>query len=708
VSDLRIVYLAASPLGTPAPVRVREEWTALLSATSRSGRQVRLQGINPASVAELVSRRRDGEPRPVLLVAAHGDAERLELEREDGGVQTVSARGLAEAIAAFDPQLVVLNGCHTEPFIDEIARCCNAQGVIGCDGFVSDHDAVRYIDVLMRQLLAHGDIRRAHRHAVGGMAEQGGAQVHHLAGGGQLGGLRDGQASAALSFLQTQRRATAVERLVGRDGVLAQAWKTLGDPSQHVTWVSGPPQSGVSRVLRALAARYAWCFDQEPLMLDLRAVAQQPDPNVALAEVLAGLEALEALEGTAPRPLPAMLEGAGALVALDHWDALEPDDAKRLWDALQGLSAQCTSHVLIGSSPGAARAKGAQRLSLLPLSVADAAGLVRRELPDFEPGAVGRLVEALPRWPGRLLLAVEDLRNGASIEDVTAADRAGDFRIGFALPVRRMLEDADVRATVAVMQLFGGEAPRRLVSLAIAALWRQQDATHDPTARLEAAFSALRDADALRVEFTQGYSQPDLTPEARVQLDPDVLAVAARELDELRPSPLRAVLGAAIPFTAQRLERHELDPLPDARWLIALLQRLSAGREHTELLRVVRPLLERDGDLRRRGAPRDMETLATFGLEAARHENDRDLVGYYSLLVGEGHYKRGDLEGAEQTFRRGLGFDIAPDRQLQLLRALAQVEYRRKHYEQARDLLLRPSLCAPRRRRALRPLSIMS
>lgn len=674
MSSLPVIYLAAAPLRTAAPVRIRGEWTALLDALGESGRAIRLEGVNPAALSRLPAQRAS-DARPVLQIAAHGSGEGLELERGDGSAQFVTADVLGSAVAALDPQVVLLNGCDTEPLIGPMARAGVRGALIACDGFLDDAVAVAYTDVFHRHLLAAGDIDASHRQAIAHVRQICGAGTYHLAAPGRLSGLAYGTLSVNRSFTDVLRRATATERLIGRDDEIAAARESI-DSARHVTWVAGPRLAGVSSVLRAIADRYSWRFDGDPVLVDLRTL----ECPGAVVQAVA-----DQLSPTDSAGLQATLERSNALLVLDHFDALSDDDAGALWAQLDRLDPACRSHVVIGSFAGVAMIDARQRLTLGELTADDAAALLARELPHDPQARLRRLSDALPRWPGRLRLAADALRNGATLQDVVARARDGDQHSGYESVVRRLTADEDNATVLAALIALRGVAARSVAVAATRAIWRVRSGDECADERFERALTALRDADAVRLQFSTSDDDRGRAPEVVLRLDGDVGAVARRQLAELLPTPRRALVAAACDCIRERLASDELRPVSDAGWLLAVFEQLRDARAHADILALGRALLDVDGVMRRRGAPRDVERLADIALEAARNRRDDDLVGYYVLLVGEGQYKRGEIDNARQTFERGLGFEIGPQRSLQLLRALGQTAYRRGDYACARD-----------------------
>lgn len=668
--SLSIIYIASAPIGSPAPVRISNEWMALSRAAQGSGRGIALEGANPAS-SSITSTPRERLTRPLIHVAAHGSAEGLELEQEDGAADIVSARRLALGLGAVDPQLVVLNGCHTELLAQGLRDEALGSPLIVCVGRVTDEVATQFTSDFYRELLASGDIAASFQAVQIALEERYGTSPYRLVGDeGQVTDLGDGKARQSRSFVNAYRRATATDGLYGTSDVLTTAYENLSEPDVNVTWVTGPPLSGVSTALKAIADRFAWWFD-DAVAIDVRGLGDLPVADAVARE----------LGDDGNRDLTDLLRTHRALIRLDHFDDLRQEDANAVLRQLSQLGPEVFSHVLIGCNDVPAGTLLGGTVKLRPLARRDALELMKGNAPNSRDEDLQHIIDAGRSWPGQLLLCASDLANGASPQDVAEVRKKGlDRRTKYEALVARTLAEKHVAIAFQALSLLGGAAMRGAVSRLAQALHTDQD---EDQSWFDDALALLRRVNAVEVEMLPSRSPADTVPAYVIA---DVQWTRFARLPDPLPAPFRTGLLGVAELAEQRFGNGAFEVTRDPAWCGPLIRLLAEVGCQSQALALGKKLLERNGLLIREGVPASVRELAEITLPIAMREDDDDMVGYLSLLVGQDYYIRGQQDKAQETFRNALSFGFSGGRRLQLLRALGQIAYRQEEYEAALKL----------------------
>jgi tetratricopeptide (TPR) repeat protein len=149
----KILLLTPAPVNDSSRLQPETELREIYGVLDGLRTDVDIIRLNPPTVDNLrfaIATRKFA----IIHVATHGDASGIELEEVDGTVSRVSIARFAELFHGCARCLLILNGCSTEPFGDELARIAPDVTTISIAGGIMRQSAVRAISTIYGLLVA--------------------------------------------------------------------------------------------------------------------------------------------------------------------------------------------------------------------------------------------------------------------------------------------------------------------------------------------------------------------------------------------------------------------------------------------------------------------------------------------------------------------------------------------------------------------------
>lgn len=589
----------------------------------------------------------------------------VEFRSESGLEVSTTDANLVQSIIRARPSLVYLQGIGAEPVARLIAAALPCPVVFETRKNESEARSA-FANVLYRQLLSHGDVRGAFDLALRAVIAEFGAAHWEITPGG-FPQAADGLPGVDHSYLQLMEMA-GMKPVLGRGQELRTLSKFLGLAGRPIAVIVGKPRSGVSTLVRASGAIFGYMFDRQPVHLDLHRTP-------GLAQIIARLR--EGMEMDSAQDLRGALEAGAFLVCIDNFGNPEDDEISRdLLELFRELSAHSRSRAVLGWSSGVrVPSYLAQQVELTELDLDSARTLLVQHAGEEIADKIGDTLERLPRLAGRLITAAEDLRNGATVDEI--ADDSSDSRSGMSASAAWFMSDPRSVALLRAIVLVEDTAPRDVIRQVFSV---GLDPSLRDRASFEEALSAMRNTGVLWVEETRAGG--GLT-ETYLSADREFQAAARRVLLDADALPAIEELEC---FTRAAIDKAEADQIRshvDLGWVTAALRsasRLSSLELAAQLGRLV---VGQDGPLRTLGTVDEASTALELVIATADSLRDWDLKQWAALMLAERHYRAGDLGQARSFFELSLSDDPTPDTALKASRALGQIEYRGGKFQSA-------------------------
>lgn len=639
-----------------------EELVELYRAAKASLLDVALNGRVVRSEVELHVDRADSSALIVhcmIGIDEHG----LVLPTADGRSAGISAQMFVRSLQRARPALVYLVGLHSE----DVARLVHeylGSAVIFCSADADASARAAFSSAFYQKLLRDGEIKSAFAVAERVAASEHGPLPWRLLDG-NLGRVDLGALDTDDSFLQLMEMG-AMKPLFGRDAQLSQMARLLRVADELVSVVTGPPRSGVSTFIRAIAAQFGHDFERLPVHIDLK---RTPGYEQVLTRIVEAF-------GCSRSALRQFIADSSVLICLDNFGgAADMATSVELIEFFLEIPRQSGSRVVIGwVAEEQVPEPLSQVVAMGQLSIAAAHDLlaahVGAELATRAAPALRRLV----RLPGRLMTLAEDLRNGATGVEVLDAD---DSRSGYGATLSSLESEDDTRSLLRASVLVEGSAPREVLRVVFEEEVRASNATRGSFDR---AVAVMRSLGVLWVEESRGL--PGAT-ETYLTVDPDFLFAAQRLVLPSTNWPMKEADAALTHIAIAKAKAGEVTSQADFGWVTAAL-RAGARLATPHLVRDLgKELVAQKGPLRTLGTVADASDAFTLIIEAAEALPDPTLREWTALMVGERHYREGALDAASEYFELSLIDNPSPDTRLKASRALGQIEYRRGRFEAA-------------------------
>ena len=656
---LRILYCAPAPINSPVPVRTDRESSALLAVTRASGKSIWLGGIIPGSIENIELSGINQSP-VILHLAAHAGQDNIELEDRSGASIVVGRSAIISALVASGATLMVLNGCDTERIGRTVSRSTSAS-IICTTGFLPDDIAVRFVESFYPLLLATGSVTRSFESANRAINESFGYTPYFLFEGVNVEKGNSGSFTIDQTFLWVRAR-SQLQSFWGHRKELLELYSFLVGASGPMLWITGAPLAGTSTFLRAASMQYAWMFRQNPVYIDLRSVIDIREIDEKASNALAMMP---------PISFEELVLRSSVLLILDHFDRMPPVIAKEVYAKLATIPDSCPSRILIGTSLFPNSDQSRHPILLLgELEFAEAFALLSSIIGNDKAGRYRHVLQEMPRLPGRIVTLASDIKNGA--EDAYLADLVnnGDPRSGLDRVVSQLLASFHMRTLVRALLEVGNRVPRSAARAAFFAIENVDvvERTADLNEIFEQCVADLRESGLLWIDEVQVLAGG--MPEAYFCSSPDFLHIARLQCTPGSPSERRDALDALVQSAAERATEGRISVLNDAQWIGNVAHNCYSSRMPESAVKLGQLFLHRDAQFRLKGAGAEIEKLIVASFEAARQLGETDFSSYLGLVLGESYYRSGQLDKAEDAFRRGLTLQCTAERRLQMLRAL--------------------------------------
>ena len=380
------------------------------------------------------------------------------------------------------------------------------------------------------------------------------------------------------------------------------------------------------------------------------------------------------------------LEDNSYLVCIDNYGDPEQEPSRAILELFTDLSIQSGSRVVLGWSSGIRIPSTLKQvIELGAIDIKSAERLLLQHLGQQLFERIGTPAKGLSLLPGRLVTAAEDIRNGATFDEIVAD--SADSRSGMAVSAAHFMSDARSVALLRALVIVEDTAPRDIIreifSIGL-----------DPELRDRASFeevlSGVRNAGVLWVaEVSAGESG---VTETYFGVDREFLAAARRVLQKENALPAAEELECFVRAAINWIEQRHVGSHEDVGWLTAALR--AAQLCSQDLARDLgRVLVGQDGPMRTLGTVDEASTAFELIIATADSLKDWDLKQWAALMLAERHYRAADLDQAQAFFDISLKDSPTPDTALKASRAFGQIFYRRgrfadavAQYEQAREL----------------------
>lgn len=661
---MRLVICTAVPADHPSPVRIEEELTRILREAYGARKEIRIDAAFPGSLQALRRETASFLGGEILHISAHGVSGDLELEDERGRCRLCSGADVASALAFFRGGLIVLSGCGTEALASRIHAAIPADcqpWIISTTGDVLDEPLNSFMGAFYGQLFRTANVAASFEAAAVG----GTRNLWFLHRGTSQLTQTEGVAEIHWSISNLLNWVAITRSLIPRVSELGLVYDFLCHASPSC-WITGPPRSGVSTMLRAAAARFGWMFERPPVQVDL---SEMTFPQ--FERIFRRVATLEA-----GRPFSEILQTESRLICLDSIDRADPGLTRELLAVMQMLRRDCRSRILLGTLlEGGLPDLGSAPIVLGELTISEAQAYTS-DLPVAQAARLQTVLPDLNRLPGRLVDVVNDVRNGVAVGEILRRQREGDLRSGLERQVKRTVRNDAAAKVFQVLCFLGPVAPREIASDVFIASFPDAAGTEI----FERGVRLLRDAQLLRVENIQRGARS--MPEAWFRYSSDTAVSLRNEFRSMGPSLEVKIVGNAMRAAVVRARAGSVGPEHDAPWLAQLAKQATRLQLRGEVLELGQILFAKRGAFRFFLHP-EIEGLAASVLSAAQALGKSDEIGYFGLMLGEVFYASGRLEEAERTFRSCLSAEVPAGRRLQLCRALGQISYRVGDYSRA-------------------------
>jgi tetratricopeptide (TPR) repeat protein len=684
VTVKRVVYCAPSPLNSTVRIRTDVESTALLAAARSAGRAITITALVPATIDSLCPMPDVSANPSIIHLTAHAGPNGVEFEALDGTAAVVSARTVAETLAQSRPQVVVLNGCETER-IGRILERISPAAAICTSAFLPDQVADRFAETFYRRLFIAGNVGDSFRFARDKLRELTGVAPYYLFNGTSSPSIAfdEGAPIVEQSFLQHRARLDVGESRC-RQADLARLYHVISAARESVTWVVGQPLSGISTFLRMAASYYWWMFDHRAVYVDLADARNLLEIETTLARAVGQSQRISCRD---------FAEAYSCLVCFDHFGRADTQRISRdLHEALADLAPYARAHILVGTGPaGPYESEPVRRFVLQDLDEEDALHLLLKGVGSGREARLRRLLTQVPKLPGRLALVSSDIRNGADDSTLHRLIEEGDERSGFHRYIQRLTAEWPTRLLSRCLAQSGTRVPRRAVEDAFAAA-SPLDKDADVHPHFEVAVAVFRTAGLLWLEEKQARAGEE--PLAYFCSPADLHRAVRSHVNPGPPGEIHDTLDAYVSCALSMDEDKSLSDNSDAAWISRVAAECATSGDDRLRVRCTEmgaAFLGLRGTLRFSSSPA-VDALARASFDCAREVGRTDLACHLGLIVGERSFKAGDLDDAEDAFRQSLAVSPSPHRELQALRALGQVKYRRGRYHEALRLYDEASL----------------
>jgi len=639
-----------------------EELAELYRAAKTSLLDVALKGRVVRSEVELDIDHADSSTLIVHCMIGI-DEQGLVLLTADGRSSVISAQVFVRSLQRARPALVHLVGLHSEDvamLVHEYLGC----SVVYCSADADASARAAFSNAFYSKLLREGDIPSAFAVAERVAASEHGPLPWRLLEG-NLGRVDPGALDTDDSFLHLLEMG-AMKQLFGRDAQLAQTARLLRVADELVSVVTGPPRSGVSTFVRAIAAQFGHNFERLPVHIDLK---RTPGYEQVLTRIVEAF-------GCSRSGLRQFIAENSVLICLDNFGgAADMVTSVELIDFFLEVPRQSGSRVVIGwAAEEQVPLQLSQVVTMDQLSIPAAHDLLAARVGVELAGRAAPALRRLVRLPGRLMTLAEDLRNGATGAEVLDAD---DSRSGYGATLSSLDSEDDTRSLVRASVLVEGSAPREVLRVVFEEEVRASNATRGSFDR---AVAVMRGLGVLWVEESRGL--PGAT-ETYLTVDPDFLFAAQRFVLPSPDWPLREADIALTHIAIAKAKAGEVTSQADFGWVTAAL-RAGSRLATPHLVRDLgNELVAQKGPLRTLGTVADASDAFALIIEAAEALPDPTLREWTALMVGERHYREGALDAASEYFELSLIDNPSPDTRLKASRALGQIEYRRGRFAAA-------------------------
>lgn len=691
--QIRILLVTPSPVNDPNRLQPDAELREIYGVLNQLRINVDVIRLNPPTMDNLrfalATRKFD-----VVHIATHGDASGVDFEEIDGRATRLSIEKLSELFQGLKC-LLILNGCSTEPFGDELARTAPDVTTISIAGGVLRNAALRAIQTIYSLLFAEYPVERVAQEATGTLKELGDNRGEVRATGknarNKAFNLASGEGHP--SYYPCMPRSKVQLRrmpIFDREREILKLHQALFDDGPYIGLV-GITGNGKTTLIQSAVARYGWRFtdgigyvslrtDLSLINLvetfnwpNLRTDSSREEISVRLSggRYLLIFDDAEDAPAEAVREILSLLNewdtslGGRAIIVLHSQRAEFAEAIGRNWIQVKGLPANAARDLMesrLGSKEEAKKVLGPD-LAVIPDLCFGHPKTIESTASLIELGERwSDIKEDLLRLSGHGPLSVNDEMMGRVIE-----------RLEDRTPAVRDLLDA-----WAVFEDRCRESVWRKVAVGRVGDPAQQRRTFD------AALRALQGATLIERYDEGGEARCLMHPLLVSHLRKRHAHLSREKLEDLARTQLRLEGDLA---SADRYPAEESGNVRRALELAKELQMWSAVLEYCDKVagQSYLPLL--------RGGPwplaRDILDLA---VEAASFLEDREREARFLLVRGMVEYRLAELGNAESAYMAAseLSSEINEDSiKLAALWGIGRIRYRMGDFDEARDIYLK-------------------
>jgi tetratricopeptide (TPR) repeat protein len=683
--------IVPSPVNDPNRLQPEAELREIYGVLDQLRVDVDLIRLNPPTVDNLrfalATRKFDA-----VHIATHGDSSGIDLEEIDGSACRINVQHFAELFQNCGRCLLVLNGCSTEPFGDELARVAPDVTTISMGGGVLRQAAVRAISTIYSLLLAGAPASQAAREGTRILRQSGDARTDVRVTGRQdndaLLGVPAGSGRPTYHPCMPRTNAQARRMAIfDREQEMLDLHAALFEDGPYVGLV-GITGTGKTTLVQSVVSRYGWRFTDGIGYLSLRA-------DLSLANLAETFRWPTPGTEFTTQDIGARLSEGRYLLVFDDAEDAQPDAVKEIlgllneWDTSLGGRAIIVLH---SRHPEFADAIGTNWISVRGLPAEAARHLMESRLGSKEK-ARQTLGNDLAIVPGLCFGHPKTIESTASLlqlgerwsevkDDLVRLSGQGPLSVNEEMMGRiiaRLESNAPgVRDLLDAWAVFEDRCR--------VAVWRDVAGVNAPDVFrhrriLDTALRALHGATLI-----ERYDEDD---EARCVIHPLLVSHLRRRHAELSPDKIEDLVRAQL---RQQINLASPDRFP-AEESGNVRRALQLGKER-EMWRAILEYCEKvagDSDLplARRGPWPLARDILDLGVEAAGHSEDRAAEARFLLVRGMVEYRLAELEQAESIYRSAaaLANDIGDGHiWLAAMRGVGRVRYRMGDFSGAQEV----------------------
>lgn len=691
--QIRILLVTPSPVNDPTRLQSDAELLEIYGVLDQLRINVDVIRLNPPTLDNLrfalATRKFD-----VVHIATHGDPSGIDFEELDGRAVRVSIEKLGELFQGCKC-LLILNGCSTEPFGDELARTAPDVTTISVAGGVLRNAALRAIQTIYNLLFAEYSVERVAQEATGKLRELGDNRGEVRATGRNIRNKAFDFASGEgrPSYYSCMPRSKVEIRrmpIFDREREILKLHQALFDGGPYIGLV-GITGNGKTTLVQSAVARFGWRFTDGIGYVSLRT-------DLSLVNLVETFNWPNLRTDSSLQEISVRLSGGRYLLIFDDAEDAPPEAVHEIlsllneWDTSLGGRAIIVLHT---QRAGFADAIGRNWIQVEGLPAPAA-----RELMESCLGSKEEAKKVL----GPDLAVIPDLCFGhpKTIESTAKALELGDGWSDVKGDLLRLSGDGPLSATDEMM----GRVIERLEDRTPAvrnlldawavfedrcreSVWRKVavGGVGDPAQQrrtFDAALRALRGAMLIERYDEGGEARCLMHPLLVSHLRKRHAHLSREKLEDLTRTQLRLEADLA---SADRYPAEESGNVRRALGLAKDLQEWSAALEYCEKVagQSYLPLL--------RGGPwRLARNILDLAVEAAGFLEDRVREARFLLVRGMVEYRLAELGNAESAYAAALELSSEIHEEsirLTALWGIGRIRYRMGDFDEARDIYLK-------------------